>query len=65
MERVLYKETFRSPFPRDTREEALKDLASIREQHPESSGWIEISAGIELVSATGKYYAYRKHKKVS
>ena len=59
-----FKERFISPF-RGTREEAEQVLANIRACHPESSGWVELDAGIELDPETNQYYAFREHKKIS
>lgn len=54
------RERFFSPFGKETKEAAEKVLTNIRLAHPESSGWKEISAGIELHS--DGWHAYRVHE---
>ena len=43
----VYRETFVSPFHKDTESEALRVLDAIREGHPASSGWVEIRGYVE------------------
>ncbi|MBR3163304.1 MAG: hypothetical protein IKF17_04325 [Clostridia bacterium] len=57
----VFMETFRSPFGKDTPEQAEKVLSIIRENHPASKGWRELDAGVELHD-DGKWYAWRKHE---
>lgn len=59
-----FEETFKSPFEKDTQEEAFRVLDDIREAHPAEKGWKEISAWVEKLP-NGKWRAVRKHKKVS
>lgn len=58
----MYKETFKSPFEKDTEAEAQTVLDSIREVHSEKYGWKEIKGYIET-SPNGKYRAVREHVK--
>ncbi len=61
--REPFKETFKSPFDKDTREEAEEVLDKIRASHPATSGWEEIEAHIEELP-NGKYRAVRTHQKL-
>lgn len=60
---AIFEETFVSPFEKDTREEAFKELDKIREAHPVEYGWKEISAWVEKLH-NGKWRAVRRHRKV-
>ena len=44
---LKYEETFRSAFPKPTKELAEKVLDSIREVHDSAHGWLELDARIE------------------
>ena len=57
----VYRETFVSPFHKDTEGDALRVLDAIREAHPESSGWVEIRGFVERLPS-GKYRAVRVHE---
>lgn len=57
-----YEETFTSPFQKDTEEEALRVLDSIRKEHDESHGWVEF-AGYAKQLSNGKWIAERHHAK--
>ena len=59
----VFIETFRSPFGKRTSNEAWRVLDQIRESHPESKGWHELDAGVELRS-NGLWYAWRKHEHI-
>ena len=61
----VYKETFVSPFHKDTREEALSVLAMIRSCHSPERGWVEIKAYVEQIPNTLKWRAVRVHQKIS
>ena len=54
------RETFFSPFGQKTKEAAQRILTEIRAAHPESSGWKEISAGVEL--RDDGWHAYPEHE---
>ena len=58
----LYSEVFKSPFEKDTPEEALKVLEQIRKTHPAEVGWVEFDAYVQPLS-NGKYIAVRNHAK--
>ena len=58
--KLVYEETFKSPFGKETREEALKVLQSIREVHDSAHGWLELAGHAEK-HADGKWYAVRHH----
>lgn len=58
-----FKETFKSPFEKDTYDEALGVLNEIRKVHSIANGWTEIDAYIETLP-NGKYRAVRIHQKV-
>lgn len=58
----MYTEIFRSPYEKQTEEEALRVLNEIREAHPISSGWVEKCGYVEKLP-NGKYRAVREHKK--
>ena len=57
-----FHEIFKSPFEKNTREEAMRVLDEIRAAHPASHGWREINARIEQLP-NGKYRAVREHEK--
>ena len=57
----VYRETFVSPFHKDTENEAYRVLEAIREGHPESSGWVEIKGYVERLPS-GQYRAVRVHE---
>ena len=57
---LVYQETFRSPFEKNSEQEALKVLQAIRDAHPASAGWIEIKGEIEELP-NGRYRAVREH----
>ena len=61
---AVFKETFVSPFEKDTQEEAFEVLEEIRRVHSAEKGWIEISSCVEKTS-NGKWRAVRCHEKVS
>ena len=54
------RETFISPFGQKNKEAAERILTEIRASHPNSSGWKEISAGVELRS--DGWHAVRVHE---
>lgn len=58
-----YYEDFISPFEKNTKAKALEVLDSIRESHPKSKGWVEISGYAKKLD-NGKWIAIRRHKKV-
>ncbi len=58
----VYRETFFSPFEKDTEEDAFKVLQAIRESHSEIYGWKEIRGFVEKLP-NGKYRAVREHAK--
>lgn len=58
----VYEETFRSGVEVSTPAQAEKVLQSIRDNHPESAGWLEISSGVEHLP-NGMYKAIRHHAK--
>jgi hypothetical protein len=58
----MYKETFTSPFEKDTEAEAQKVLEAIRSAHSEQHGWREIKGYIEPLP-NGKFRAVREHVK--
>lgn len=58
-----FKETFKSPFEKDTYEEAMAVLNEIRKVHSIENGWTEIDAYIES-RPNGKFRAVRVHQKV-
>lgn len=55
-----FEEVFRSPFEKDSQEEALQVLQEIREAHPSTSGWVEVTGYIEPLP-NGKWRAVRHH----
>ena len=57
---AVYREIFRSPFQKDSEQEALRVLQAIRAAHPLSSGWTEIRGYIEQLP-NGKFRAVREH----
>lgn len=57
----MYKETFVSPFWKDTKEEAEAVLCEIRAHHPDEKGWHEDDSFIE--EKNGKFRAVRIHHK--
>lgn len=57
---LVFEETFRSPFERDTVESALAVLESIRDVHDAAHGWFELDAYVEKLP-NGKYRAVRHH----
>ena len=60
----VYEELFVSPFQKDTESSALQVLNSIRESHPDSSGWVEIADGTGIIQLpNGKWCAQRHHAK--
>ena len=59
-----FRETFCSPFGKDSKEGAERVLDAIRKSHPASSGWKEINSYTEQHS-DGKWYAVRIHEKIS
>ena len=61
---AYYEETFKSPFEKDTQEEALRVLDAIREVHSAENGWEEINGYVEKLP-NGKWRAVRQHKKIS
>ncbi len=62
MSKHIFRETFISPFQKDTREEAYKVLEAIRDAHPTYYGWVEIDGYVEKLS-NGKWRAVRVHEK--
>ena len=60
----VLRETFRSPFGRDTMEGAIQVLDQIRKNKPESSGWREVRAYVDKDFSDGKYYAVRVCEKI-
>jgi len=58
-----FNETFKSPFEKDTYEDAMVVLNEIRKVHSIANGWTEIDAYIEA-RPNGKYRAVRIHEKV-
>ena len=58
----IFKETFVSPFGKETESDALRVLDQIRKEHDASHGWREINAYVEQ-HADGKWYAVRVHEK--
>lgn len=59
--KLIFEETFRSPFVRPTKEAAQKILDNIRTMHASEQGWLEIEAGIE--PKDGGFVAVRHHAK--
>lgn len=57
-----FKETFVSPFGKETESDARRVLDKIREAHDAAHGWAEIDAYVEQ-RADGKWYAVRIHEK--
>lgn len=55
---LVFEETFRSPFEKDTIEDALVVLEKIRSLHSAFYGWYELDAYIEHLP-NGKYRAVR------
>ena len=62
MRENIYKETFKSPFKKETYDEAMAVLNEIRKVHSIQNGWIEIDAYIETLP-DGKFRAVRIHQK--
>ena len=60
--KVLFEETFTSPFEKNTEEEALIVLDNIRETHDVAHGWEEKYAYAEKLP-NGKWRAVRHHVK--
>lgn len=60
--KLVYSETFPSPFEKDTKGDALNALDDIRRSHPSEDGWVEIFGGVEQLP-NGKWRAYRTHQK--
>lgn len=60
---AVYKETFVSPFVKETNGEALKVLDAIRDNFPYSKGWKEISGFVEQYK--GGWRAVRVHERIS
>lgn len=58
----IYEETFKSPFEKDSRADALKVLDAIRDAHPTTYGWVEIDGYVEQLP-NGKWRAVRRHAK--
>lgn len=58
----MFKETFESPFEKDTEAEAQIVLDAIRAAHPRKYGWKEINGYVEKLP-NGKYHAVREHMK--
>lgn len=58
-----YRETFKSPFLKDTREDAEKVLEEIRRCHSFEDGWIEHDAYIKQMP-NGQFRAVRIHEKI-
>lgn len=61
---ATFRETFVSPFEKETRADALRVLQAIREAHPASSGWVELNGYVEELP-NGKYRVVREHEKRS
>lgn len=61
---AIYKETFVSPFEKDTKGDALKVLDAIREVHDSAHGWVEIEGFAEPLP-NGKWRAVRVHEQHS
>lgn len=59
-----YEEVFISSGGNSTKEEAMKVLEEIKNQHPQSFGWY-CDGGIHcgVFQEAGKWYAYRHHAK--
>ena len=57
-----YRETFVSPFEKDTENEALEVLKDIAEVHSPEHGWVEIRGYAEQLP-NGKWRAVRVHEK--
>jgi len=62
MGKATFRETFKSPFYKDSYEEAMEVLNQIRKTHSIENGWTEIDAYVEKM-ANGKYRAVRIHQK--
>ena len=56
---LKFEETFRSAFPKPTRELAENVLEEIRNQHNSAYGWVEIDSRIEETPAG--FVAVRHH----
>lgn len=56
---IQFEETFRSPMHQVCEADARVVLANIREAHPTSSGWVEISS--KIVNDGKKWGAVRHH----
>lgn len=63
MTRRNYKETFVSPFEKETKGDALRVLDAIRSAHSSAYGWREIEGFVEQLP-NGKWRAVRVHEKV-
>ena len=61
---TVFKETFVSPFEKETKSDALKTLDAIRAAHSSAYGWVEIEGYAEQLP-NGKWRAVRKHEKRS
>ena len=57
----VFEETFRSGFPKKTKEDAMKVLEGIREVHCSNRGWHEEYAFLEETSEG--WVAVRRHAK--
>ncbi|MCL2002281.1 hypothetical protein FWG76_02645 [Candidatus Saccharibacteria bacterium] len=55
---VRFEETFRSPVCQTSREDAMKVLTAIREQHSMKHGWVELSYDIVQ---EGKFWGAVRH----
>ena len=57
----VFREVFVSPFHKDTKDEARKELQAIRNAHPSQYGWVEIRGFVEQLP-NGKWRAVREHE---
>ena len=57
-----FEEVFRSPFEKNTEEDALRVLEAIRSCHPAEYGWEEIKGFVEQLP-NGKWRAVRHHRR--
>ena len=60
---TTFKEIFKSPYEKDTYDDARKVLDEIRAVHSLKNGWTEIDAYIESLP-NGKFRAVIIHQKV-
>ena len=60
----IFRETFISPFEKNTKGEAYRILEAIRDAHPANYGWVEIHGFVEQLP-NGKWRAVRVHEKHS